>query len=301
MNKVLILSTQDEAPSYSDRMKVISVLGDTLAEAGIESKVTLFENLVFSFTDGKLTVFDNHNDVDLADFDFVYIKNWQAHRDAALALARYLLSKDIKVIPSENFTSQFTTKISEAFSLILEDIPYPDTLFCPKSRNLATAINSSSLEYPIIVKAVDGSAGNDNYLVKSEEELLKIITDNDDVSFMAQNFIENDGDHRILLFGYEPKMSFHRKSAGDSHLNNTSQGGEANMTSLSEYSEKVLADSIKAAKIAKREIAGVDVLYDSVTGEHYILEVNSSPQLSTGAFVDEKQDIFLQYIKQELN
>ena len=50
----------------------------------------------------------------------------------------------------------------------------------------------------------------------------------------------------------------------------------------------------------KRQIAGVDIIQDKTNGKCYILEVNSSPQLRCGSYVDEKAIEFAKFIDKEL-
>jgi len=42
-------------------------------------------------------------------------------------------------------------------------------------------------------------------------------------------------------------------------------------------------------------ISGVDVIVDKNTNKHYFLEVNSQPQLMSGAFVEEKAQLVADY------
>jgi glutathione synthase/RimK-type ligase-like ATP-grasp enzyme len=88
--------------------------------------------------------------------------------------------------------------------------------------------------------------------------------------------------------GREP-LVIKRTSAGGSHMNNTSQGGSAE---LDELPVGLLEQSKSLAKELKMTVAGVDILRDKQTGEMLFLEVNSQPQLLTGAFVDKKKKLF---------
>src|SRR5690606_3292372 len=98
--------------------------------------------------------------------------------------------------------------------------------------------------------------------------------------------IPNEGDYRILVFGGKPVLALYRRSQEESHLNNTSQGATADLVSVDAIDPTIVADVIQAAAVEKFEVAGVDAMIDRVTGRHYILEVNQSPQLATGAFPD---------------
>ena len=133
-----------------------------------------------------------------------------------------------------------------------------------------------------------------------EAAFLRIIRTSSLV-YMVQNFIPNDGDHRIILLGYEPKLAFKRTRKDDSsHLNNTSQGASAELIELTDYSDEVISDVVMAAQLVSREVAGVDVLFNKDTGAHVILEVNASPQLATGVFLPQKKKILNDYFAQLL-
>lgn len=44
---------------------------------------------------------------------------------------------------------------------------------------------------------------------------------------------------------------------------------------------------VKAAEVTKLEVAGVDIMF-AADGEPYLLEINNSPQVSSGSFKEEK-------------
>jgi len=62
-----------------------------------------------------------------------------------------------------------------------------------------------------------------------------------------------------------------------------------------------MADVVLSAKLENLQIAGVDLMFDSETGQHYILEVNSSPQLATGAVTDLKLKAYTDYLVELAN
>lgn len=297
MKRILLVSTQDQAPSHSDRRAVLHTIADALDGVDATVDTVLFEEIEFVIHDGVASIRNTVANSDVAEYDLVYVKNWKAHQNAASALAIYLDKKNVRYICGELRNFRATDKISEAFLLAMNGLPYPDTYFTVHSNLLPALIaqHAAMLSYPFILKAVDGSAGQDNHLITNEHELLSII-ESSELAYMVQNFIPNDGDHRVIVLGFEPKLSFKRTRADEStHLNNTSQGATASLTDLSTYDGTVLEDSVKAAQLVVREIAGVDVLFNKNTGAHYILEVNASPQLATGAFLGEKKKILSEY------
>lgn len=302
MKRILLISTQDNAPSYSDRKQVLQTIADALDELDATVDTLLFEEMAFVIRHGEARIESMVTGKDVGDYDLVYVKNWKAHQNAASALAVYLDEKGVQFMCSELRHFRATDKIAEGFLFALEGLPYPDTFFTLRSTRLLDLIKQQpELRYPLVVKAVDASAGQDNHLVHSDEELQRIINSGD-AEYMAQSFIPNDGDHRILVLGYQAKLSFKRTRGNEStHLNNTSQGASAVLTELESYSDAVIEHAITAARLVRREIAGVDVLYNKDTGEHVILEVNASPQLATGAFLPEKKRILIDYFTEILN
>lgn len=146
-----------------------------------------------------------------------------------------------------------------------------------------------------VLKSVQGTKGKDNYLVHSEEELREIIAKNQDINFILQEFIKNDGDYRIIVINFEPKLAIFRSSKGKDFRNNTSVGGEAKLIPLNKVDKKILKLAVASAKALNIRIAGADIL-PSKTGEYTVLEVNRTPQLVTGAFPKEKQRVIKELI-----
>ena len=148
-----------------------------------------------------------------------------------------------------------------------------------------------------VLKSVQGTKGKDNYLVHSEEELRKIIAKNQEINFILQEFIENDGDYRIIVANFKPKLAIFRSSNGKDFRNNTSVGGEAKLIPIEEVNKNVLELAVASAKALDIKIAGADIL-PSKTGEYTVLEVNRTPQLVTGAFPEEKQRVIRELISE---
>ena len=144
---------------------------------------------------------------------------------------------------------------------------------------------------PCILKSVQGTKGNDSYLIYTKKELLKTLEQHSDTSFVMQNFIKNDGDWRIILTNYKPRLAIFRSSHGKDYRNNTSVGGDASLVSLNEVDPNILQMAIDATKALGIKIAGADILQDKNTGDYTVLEVNRTPQLVTGAFPEAKREV----------
>ena len=106
---------------------------------------------------------------------------------------------------------------------------------------------------------------------------------------LAQKYHQNDSDYRVLVMGDLKPLVMKRTAASGSHLNNTSQGAKAELSNLPKH---LLEQSQSLAKELKMTIAGVDILKDKTTGEMLFLEINSQPQLLSGAYVSDKKKLF---------
>lgn len=225
---------------------------------------------------------------DIADFDLVVIRRVGDDFEKAVSIAHYLDLKKVKFIDSF-LRTQGKGKLAGAFLRSANEIPVPLTLSTtPDLFREIFGSKEQPIEYPFILKANEGRKGYDNYLIKDFDQLNSILSDNPETLYVAQPFIENDGDYRVLVLNYTPRLAIKRTRQGNTHLNNTSQGGDAVITPLDYFNEVILKDCIKAAKLESLEVAGVDVLLDKNTGKHYFLEVNRTPQLATGSLTKYK-------------
>ena len=150
---------------------------------------------------------------------------------------------------------------------------------------------------PAILKSVHGTKGNDNFLVSSASDLTRVLSDRRSSDFILQNFIRNDGDWRIIVVNFEPKLAIFRSAHGKDHRNNTSVGGDAKLVPLEQADPKILELAVAAAKALDIKIAGADILQDRITKAYSVLEVNRTPQLATGAFPEAKLAVLRDLIK----
>ena len=256
-----------------------------------EVAYALFDDLHIQIGDGAMAISDNRNNRELKEYDVVFFRGQFRDRiDVPFVVSNYLL--DNQKFPVNDYSAhRSSSKLSQAYVFHKLGLPTPATAYCT-----VTAIKNSVTQYPFILKDTYGSHGNLNFLVKSAEQLDEIAAEHPKTHFVQQTFIKNDGDYRVLLIGDET-LVIKRSAASDSHLNNTSQGGSAEIIPSETFPEKIVAESRTAIKSLGMTVAGVDVLYDAATGEYYFLEINSQPQLMSGAFVDEKAALLGEFLK----
>jgi len=100
-------------------------------------------------------------------------------------------------------------------------------------------------------------------------------------SFLFQRFIPNDFDFRFLVLGGKVgTISKRTRQNKDDHRNNAYVGATEEEVAPDAVSQAMKDDAIAAAEVFHRQVAGVDIIVDKNTGQHYILEVNASPGIT---------------------
>lgn len=249
------------------------------------------DNLVYQINESGASVTDSVTGFDLGEANFVYLKSWQSLPNEAAALGQYLFAKGVSFADTL-VLGQGTSKLVTHFRHWAAGLRVPSTIY---SRNRQAVLrmlkNTVFGDDTFILKDVEGTKGHSNYLV-SYEEAEVILAQETTVDFMAQQFIPNDGDYRVGVYGGSPKFVLHRVSNGSSHLNNTSAGGRGELVSLHEVPEKMLRLAEQAAQASELQFAGIDVIQDKVEKKWYVLEANQGSQIVTGAYSDENTVLF---------
>ena len=299
MKKILILCRHDERPDYDQK--------DTFAAAlsSVTTKNTYgfgeLERLVFWYDGRELRVLLDGQDI--REFDALFLIGWFKSKileDIALSVATYMSHHKKPVKNSEILFTRSRSKLSQYVVAALNGINLTPFLFSKDPTVMDAAISTYwSGEYPMIMKGLQASRGNDNYLVEGRRSASSTIALSDDEAgpfFVVQGYVPNDGDYRIIVMGDEVVYVIHRKSQNASHLNNTSKGGAAQQISVDELPLSVRQECIKIAHLLRREITGVDMIQHAQTGEFYLLEINNMPQMATGSFVAEKMSRLDSYL-----
>ena len=266
------------------------------------ANVTMGElkTLVFEMGDEGMRVYDPKYGFDLADFDLVVFKSIRQQYGRIAACASYLQEKNIPYIDTRIQPGPWSKYSAQAMHREA-GLPVIPAVFSSNDV-LIERIKSGALPfaYPTIIKDVNGNKGKFNFIAYDASEAVATLSEYPEVEFMLQQFIPNNGDYRFLVLGGEVKMAILRKAQAGSHLNNTSKGAVAEGTDVASFSREILDDLVLAAKTEQLEVAGVDLIIDRDTGRHYIIEVNGSPQMATGAMPDQKMAAYGDYLKQLL-
>lgn len=284
---------------------LLSKFRDALSPQGVEvEKIGLLDSRV-EIRKNKLIVRNAFTKKRYDDLDGVYIANWRKAPEIAMALARYIKKRGAAVVNSEIADFPAMTKLGEMTRMADKKIPMPDSFFVRDKylREMASRKKMpNGFKFPLIVKSIAGSMGANNWLVKDFDEFSEVVGLSLDDMVVVQNYIPNDCDYRVLIFGGEVKAVMRRtRQSDDTHVNNTSAGGKGDMVRLDDFPKDWQEIAIKAAEAVNRlDLAGVDIIVDNETGRPYVLEVNKSPQIETGSNTDSKTAAFIDYIMRRL-
>lgn len=253
----------------------------------------------------KLVIRDAITGKDLKEtLSALYVANWRINPEFAMAIVAYLQRHNIGVINPEIGRYIPVSKLGEFVMLSDKNIPLPDSTFM-RHKHILRALKKHKLpyQYPLIAKAINGSMGSANWLIKNDSELVSALEECPEDIFVLQEYIPNDFDYRILVFGGRPRLVIKRsRVSDDTHVNNTSKGGEGLLIPLENVDTEILDLAVKAADaVGRSELGGVDIIIDSTNGKPYVLEVNKSPQIETGSNVQTKLDTFVEYVMERMH
>lgn len=291
--KSVLLLTSAREPGWIDTAPTPVSLGlrsfiDMLNEDGdVDYAVSTLDKLDFTIKGGEVTVYDRFNNKDLRDYDIVHFRNVTLYPDYSRAIAIYLQHYGKKAFEASDAEHPEYGKLSQMVLFALNGLPVPETWAAWSISDATSLYLRSSGAFPFILKANNGIKGHDNYLVRTQQELDEIIAANIDMRFVAQTYIPNDEDYRVLWFNDEA-LVFSRRATGGSHLNNTSRGGVSAEVPATDLDPIAIDIARKAARLTRRTLSGADVMRNKQTGEWYVLEVNANPALSSGDLLDRK-------------
>ena len=288
MKKVLILTAgADKNQSYSN-------LARTASDGNTKVEVCSYQDLAFYLDGDKTAVTRFSTGEDIREFSKLLVLSTPDHAYNYIFSALSCYCRKYGVTMMDDTFTNISGKLYELWRFWENDIPVAKTIFGPKDFMID---KFQTLGGPGILKSVHGTKGKDSYLINSKADLEEALAETGGEHFVLQNFVPNDGDWRIILINFEPKLAIYRSSHGKDFRNNTSLGGDATLIPLEKVDARAIELSVAAAKSLNIKIAGADIIADKNTGEYTVLEVNRTPQLISGAFVDAKADVLKKVIQ----
>lgn len=229
-------------------------------------KIDVFTNSELLICDGE---FLNRRINRLPD----YVIFW----DKDIILGRQLEKMGLRLFNSISSIEKCDNK-ALTYSELIGKIPMPETIVCPMTyRNIgyckADFLNMAEerLGYPMVIKEVCGSFGQQVYLADSRQSAENILKSTAE-PLIIQKFIEHScgRDIRINIVGSEAVTSMLRYNDNDFRANITNGGSMQKYTPTDEET----AIAAETCRILGLDFGGVDILF----GENgpLVCEVNSN-------------------------
>lgn len=268
-----------------------------------EFVVRSFNELIYCVGDDSILVRETVTNSDIASYDLVYFKSHQKYYEFAIAAAEYLQYRHVPFFDEELSSYISYDKLSDTTRLVVHRIPVPQ-MICGATDVLKKEAREAvrKLGSPFVCKEINADRSRKNYLLQSFEELMDILNSAEPKDiFMVQRYVENNGYIRVLLLSSQIALAIYRHPVDNpdpkkQHLNTPAGAWNASLLSESEMSREAADLARRAARESHRQVAGIDIIQDKRTGQWYVLEVNTSPQIFSGSFVQEKREAFAKFI-----
>ncbi|MGH7240734.1 MAG: ATP-grasp domain-containing protein [Candidatus Saccharimonadales bacterium] len=294
MSKVLIITIGVER---ADRSQTLKTFTEGLNAGGDVFGYAVIQDVLFQITDGVLSISLDGKELREV-YDTIHLRNHDKYTDYANAIRVYCDARGMRLVNRADAVLPYFGKLSQGALLATNNLPTPNLLTMYGNAELLEQLIQANWSYPFVLKHNEGIRGVDNFLVKDQSQLETVLRAAKP-GFIAQPFIKNTGELRVLTFGYDvPPLVFRKFAVEGEYLNNTSQGGSSEFIDAATVQPGMMQDALAATKLMGREIGGVDVLL-AADGSHYILEVNSTPAIASGVYLPEKQDLYRTYFTDE--
>lgn len=287
MKRVLVIGRRNVGEK-NDAQLLANVISQQSSELIVEG--AYYEDVVLvSTNDGsEAFVYINNNKQAVSSYEKLILINWSHSRlytDLAHSIAYIANKLGIEVWNNELVTARSSTKVSQIVRLSYEDVIIPNTVYSLTLELLEEYIGL--VGEPFIAKNPLASRGRSNFLFNNWQECIQGVDTS--VSYVVQSFIPNDkSDTRLLIVGGDVGLVILRRSESKTHLNNISQGATAELIDLNNVSVKLINQARMVSKHFLKELSGIDFMKNKQNGEYVFLEINTTPQIVNGIFVNEK-------------
>ena len=171
----------------------------------------------------------------------------------------------------------------------------PEFAMASGLRNTEDAARSIELSYPYVAKVSKGGrqgmgtflisgpddiAGIRAELVRRHEEEEGYVYSGGSCDWIVQAYIPNDGDYRAFIIGGECIGVTKRGPKRAGLVINKSERGSRRFRNQ-RWPRDIGRLAVNASRVMKVDIAGVDIVRHSLTGQPYVIEVNETPRFKS--------------------
>jgi gamma-F420-2:alpha-L-glutamate ligase len=227
----------------------IKMLVEAAEEVGISLQLLIEEELTYGISNQQLTVIHPEENVESADFAII--------RTINPLLTKQLEFMGIRCFNSSSIAELCNDKARTYQHIARLGIPTLNTYFVSNDRFHSDLL---SLDFPMVLKQVDGRGGNEVYLVNSVDQIKAKLAEYPHKSFVLQQFAENPGkDLRVFVVGKEIIGAVLRESDTSFKANYT-LGGRVRFYQLNTRETEIIN---KITSSIDADFIGIDFLLNS--------------------------------------
>lgn len=229
---------------------------------------------------GRMQVLDSRGQKQvLPDAVFSIIPN--EYQASLLSVLQLLEDAGVFII---NNSQAMTTSMNKWFThtkLARHAVPSIDTICIPEIKALVSV--DAKFSFPLVVKKLYGSRGQQVWLVENRYHLQQILEkyfvsekNTEDIGLLLQKYMKasHGRDIRVITVGNKCVTAMSRQSTG--FLANISEGGVGTKHFLTPEQK---ATALSASRAVGLHVAGVDLLFDGEQDTWVVSEVNNNPGL----------------------
>jgi glutathione synthase/RimK-type ligase-like ATP-grasp enzyme len=260
-----------------------------------EYKCVALQQMIFAIdTKNQAVIYSPEGQRIFDDAAYVYFKSWESMPEQAAMAAHYLKAKGIPF--GDTAVERLgVNKASQMWRLWANNIcVIPTITSCqmPSEGLIEEALGSG----PYIIKPAHGEKGHGIEKIRNYQALHERLAGNER-KWLVQPFVKNNGDLRMMVYGFRVRGVLKRVAASGAIVNNTSQGASSEYLEPSDVAPEVRRMAVRAARVTENAVAGVDVI-ENQDGKWMVMEVNQGSQIVTGHFTDKKMAAFGDYMQE---
>lgn len=285
MKKLLILLALPE----------LKILKEKLSNKSFEVELAEYKDISVRLAGEESQFFCKSTN--LREFDYVWLHAPWNTAELIYAISKYL---DLYAVKHTTVTKA-ESKLSDLVIFSINRIPVPLTYFFPNIvLRSKIEILEKNFSYPFIVKQIRGSLGNGVYIVNNRDEFLKLVKDLNGDKYVAQYYIPNDFDYRIIVGNNKILSGEKRIRKSGEFRNSAFLGAKEIFLNIPDIPSEVQDHALRSAKALNLDWAGVDIVVDKTTNKSYVLEVNRRPGLAAGSSEIQACEDFIAAIKHKI-
>lgn len=233
--------------------------------------------------DGSTKSLRYNQEFGIEDFDLIFIRTAKNHwQEVGWVVDEANKYKKIIVDPVVG-RARVADALKASQMLMLSEAGLPVAKTLVGYSWLLYRMAPEYIGFPMIIKGSGGHRGGSVYMVKNRDELEKLVKELRPIEitegrrYMAQEYVENSCDFRVIVLGDKVLGAMKRTRQNvDEFRNNFILGGKVELAKLSQVQEEMC---IRAAKACGLLIAGVDMVFrNDNPSKPLFWEVNRGPQ-----------------------